>query len=203
MKQADISIDELQAALAKGGRAQSSDFDLNPAVTPRPDAKYRPASVLIPVIERPRGAQVILTRRAPHLKSHAGQVSFPGGKQDPDDASPLAAALREAHEEIGLSPHLVTILGSMAAHRTVTTFEVSPFVGQVDAGFRPVADLTEVAEIFEVPLGFLLHPDNFQIHTRIWSGQKRSFYAIPFGPHYIWGATARILRALAEQVSIR
>lgn len=177
----------------------SSDFDLNPGARPGGVLRLRPASVLIPLVERGAGLRLILTRRAALLKHHPGQVAFPGGKQDPSDPSPLAAALREAREEIGLDPADVHILGPLAQHDTVTGFAIAPFVGLVDAGFRPVIDRSEVDEVFEVPLDFLLDPGNYQIHARIWNGRARRYYAIPYGPHYIWGATARILRALAEQ----
>ncbi len=202
MSDSDFSIESFARAFAESNSAPSSDHDLNSALMSPSNTimQYRPASVLIPIVERTSGAKVILTRRAGDLKHHAGQVSFPGGKQDEGDASALDAALREASEEIGLGRHHARIIGEMAVHRTVTSFEVTPFVALVAKEFRPVADPTEVAEIFEVPLGFLLNGDNFQIHRRVWHGQERSFYAIPYGPHYIWGATARILRALADQV---
>ena len=129
-------------------------------------------------------------------------MSFPGGKQDANDATALDAALREAEEEIGLARDDVSILGKMAAHRTVTAFEVSAFVGLLPRAFQPRPDPGEVAEVFEVPLEFLMRIENFQIHSRVWRDQRRNFYVIPYGPHYIWGATARILRALAEQVRL-
>lgn len=199
----DDTLHRLIHSLANGTPTQSSDHDLNSGLaTPSTGAvKYRPASVLIPVVDRASGPKVILTRRASDLKHHAGQVSFPGGKQDEGDASALDAALREASEEIGLHRHQADIIGTMAVHRTVTAFEVTPFVALVAQEFQAVADPIEVAEIFEVPLAFLLNRGNFQIHSRVWHGHTRSFYVIPYGPHYIWGATARILRALADQVA--
>ncbi len=198
----EISIALLTRALAHGVAGPSSDFDLNPAFAPTlgSNANLRPASVLIPVVNRLGMAQIILTRRAQDLTHHAGQVSFPGGKQDEGDATALDAALREADEEIGLRRDQVSILGAMQAHRTVTSFVVSPFVGLVDANFVARPDPSEVAEVFEVPLDFLLQAENFQIHSRLWRDQRRQFYVIPYGPHYVWGATARILRALAELV---
>jgi 8-oxo-dGTP pyrophosphatase MutT (NUDIX family) len=188
------SIAEALRAPAGG----SSDFDLNPGFRPPSGRRLRPASVLAPLIERGGGLQLILTRRAALLKHHPGQVAFPGGKQDPDDATPLAAALREAREEIGLDG--VAILGELDPHETVTGFVVAPFVGLAPAGFRPVIDRREVDEVFEVPLEFVLDPGNFRVEARHWQGQLRRYYVIPYGPHYIWGATARMLRTLAERM---
>jgi 8-oxo-dGTP pyrophosphatase MutT (NUDIX family) len=185
---------ELARALRRSGTA-SSDFDLNPGVRP-PQRSLKAASVLVPLVERGSGLDVILTRRAALLKHHPGQVAFPGGKQDPDDASPMAAALREAREEIGLES--AEILGELPGHRTVTGYAVTPFVGLVAPGFRPVTDPAEVDEVFEVPLAFVLDPANYQIHARRWQGQERRYYVVPYGPHYIWGATARMLRSLAD-----
>jgi len=180
--------------------AGSSDYDLNPGA-PRPVRRLlRPASVLVPLVERGSGVNLILTRRAALLKHHPGQVAFPGGKQEPDDPSPLAAALREAEEEIALPPSRVEVLGSLDPHETVTSFAVQPFVGVVDPGFRPRPDPGEVEEVFEVPLVFALDPDNLQVHGRVWQGVERRYYVIPYGPHYIWGATARMLKALSDRV---
>jgi 8-oxo-dGTP pyrophosphatase MutT (NUDIX family) len=156
--------------------------------------------VLVPLVERGSGLNLILTRRAALLKHHPGQVAFPGGKQDPADPSPLAAALREAHEEIGLAPEAVAILGALDPHETVTGFTVAPFVGLVPSDFRPAIDPSEVAEAFEVPLAFALDPANFQIHARVWQRRERRYYVLPYGPHYIWGATARMLRQLADRM---
>ena len=194
-----MNIERLQRAL-EPPPAGSSDFDLNPDARPLPPPALRPASVLVPLIERSRGIHVILTRRAERLKHHPGQIAFPGGKQDDGDPTPLAAALREAHEEIGLSSERVEIVGSFDRHETVTRFHVTPFVGLVDPGFEPVLDREEVDEVFEVPLSFVLDPASFQVHGRMWRGQHRQYYALPYGPHYIWGATARMLRTLSDRM---
>lgn len=178
----------------------TSDFELNPEARPARPVALRPASVLVPLIERGAGLDVILTRRAARLKHHPGQIAFPGGKQEPGDASPLAAALREADEEIGLHPGDVTVLGRFDSHETVTNFTVTPFVGLVAPGFVPRPDPSEVEEVFEVPLAFLLDPANRQIHRRHWPGGWRQYHAIPYGPHYIWGATARMLATLADRM---
>jgi 8-oxo-dGTP pyrophosphatase MutT (NUDIX family) len=178
---------------------ESSDFDLNPAIRLPEGRVLRPAAVLIPVVLRTEGAGVVLTKRSPQLKHHPGQVAFPGGKVDPSDASPAAAALREAQEEVGLDPAMVEILGELPRHETVTGFAVHPFLGLVRAPFDPRPEAGEVAEVFTVPLAHLLNPDRFTIERRRWLGQWRRYYAVPWGPYYIWGATARILRGLAER----
>jgi len=186
-------VQRLIAALNRPA-GPSSDFDLNPAVALPPGRSLRPASVLVALW----GDRVILTKRASHLKHHPGQIAFPGGKQETGE-SPEATALREAHEEIGLVPGNVQLLGRLAAHETVTGFQVTPILGLVRDAFVPIRDPEEVEEVFAVPLSHLLNPDRFVIEGRIWRGQHRRYYAVPWGPYYIWGATARILRGLAER----
>ncbi|MEM8569572.1 MAG: CoA pyrophosphatase [Pseudomonadota bacterium] len=199
MEPAVLNPARLERALASG-LERSSDYDLNPEAKPRRSNRLRPASVLVPLVERSAGLNVILTRRAARLKHHPGQIAFPGGKQDGDDADALAAALREAREEIGLFPSNVEILGQFGAHETVTNFLVTPFVGVLEPDFVPKIDRTEVDEIFEVPLQFLLDPGNLQTHRFRRLGQWRSYFVIPYGPHYIWGATARMLKALGDRI---
>ena len=148
----------------------------------------------------PNGARVIMTKRASHLKHHPGQIAFPGGKQEDGDATPEATALREAFEEIGLAPNLVRPIGHLPAHETVTGFQMTPILAEV-ADFQPVPDPGEVEEVFTVPLSHLLNPGHYTVERRLWRGQWRAYYAVPWGPYYIWGATARILRGLAERVS--
>lgn len=200
MDRGRLNADGIVPALAAAG-CGSSDYDLDPAMRPAGAPRLRPASVLVPLVERGPGLSVILTRRAARLAHHPGQVAFPGGKQDPDDADARAAALREAEEEIGLPAAAVRILGALAPHETVTSFRVTPFVGLVAAPFEPRLDRAEVDEIFEAPLDFLLDPANLQVHGRRWQGRWRQYYAIPYGPHYIWGATARMLKALADRLA--
>jgi len=179
----------------------SSDFDLNPGIRPPGDKPLRPAAVLVPVWLQPEGAALILTKRSSHLKHHPGQIAFPGGKVDAEDAGPEAAALRESHEEIGLDPARVAILGTLPVHETVTGFAVTPFVGLIRGPFQPVPEAGEVEEVFTVPLGHVLTPARFAIERRRWLGVWRRYYAVPYGPYYIWGATARILRGLAERAA--
>ena len=190
-------IARLTAALSRPLGA-SSDFDLNPDVR-LPIKGLRPAAVLIALWDCGE-TRLILTKRASHLKHHPGQIAFPGGKQEPGDSGPQSAALREAQEEIGLDPGNVTVLGHLPAHETVTGFSISPILGHVRADFTPRPDPAEVEELFTVPLPHVLNPDNYAIEKRLWRGQWRRYYAVPYGPYYIWGATARILHGLAEQV---
>lgn len=177
----------------------SSDFDLNPGIRPPPDRPLRPAAVLVPIWLKPEGAGVILTKRSSRLKHHPGQIAFPGGKVDASDDGPQAAALRETHEEIGLDPTRVEIIGSLPVHETVTGFAVTPFVGLIRGAFDPVPEDGEVDEVFTVPLDHVLTPARYAIERRRWMGVWRRYYAVPYGPYYIWGATARILRGLAER----
>lgn len=188
----------LRQALVASGRA-SSDYDLNQDIILPEGRSLSPASVLIGV--RAETEKVVLTKRSPRLKHHPGQIAFPGGRQDATDHDPTAAALREAQEEIGLSPHSVRVLGSLPTHETVTGYCVTPILALIDGPFIPVPEAGEVSEVFEVPLSFLLNPSNFDVQSRIWQGKDRHYYTVPFGPYYIWGATARILRALADRMS--
>ncbi len=178
---------------------ESSDFDLNPAIKLPPGRELRPAAVLVAVWLRPAGARLILTKRASHLKHHPGQIAFPGGKVDADDAGAEAAALREAYEEIGLPGASVEILGRLPSHESVTGFSITPVLGLVRGDFRAVPEPGEVEEVFTVPLDHVLTPALYSIERRLWRGEWRRYYTVPYGPYYIWGATARILRGLADR----
>jgi 8-oxo-dGTP pyrophosphatase MutT (NUDIX family) len=176
------------------------DLDLDPALWQRAGvAATRPAAVLVPVIDRPEPA-ILLTQRTADLKSHAGQIAFPGGKIEPDDASPAAAALREAREEIGLDSALVDPIGYLDLYLTFSGFRILPTVARVDPTYRTKANPAEVDDIFEVPLAFLMDARNHSLRSRDWNGVIRRYYAMPFGERYIWGVTAGILRNLHERV---
>jgi 8-oxo-dGTP pyrophosphatase MutT (NUDIX family) len=179
----------------------SSDFDLNPGARLVRGGALRPAAVLVAAWDRPGGLQVILTKRASHLQHHPGQIAFPGGKVDPGDAGPEAAALREAQEEIALPPDRVQLLGALPPHETVTGFAVTPFLGLVEGDFDPRPEAGEVDEVLTVPLAHLADRSRYRVERRRWRGEWRRYYAVPWGPYYIWGATARILRGLAERLA--
>jgi 8-oxo-dGTP pyrophosphatase MutT (NUDIX family) len=159
----------------------------------------RPAAVLIAVVDHPQPT-VLLTQRAAHLHDHAGQISFPGGKIDATDASPLDAALREAEEEIGLTREFVDPIGYLDLYGTGFGFRILPTVARVRPGFRLRINEAEVEDAFEVPLAFLMNAANHQVHHKEFRGIMRSYYAMPFEERYIWGATAGMLRVLYERI---
>jgi 8-oxo-dGTP pyrophosphatase MutT (NUDIX family) len=159
----------------------------------------RPAAVLIAVVDHPQPT-VLLTQRAAHLHDHAGQISFPGGKIDPQDASPLDAALREAWEEIGLEREFIDPIGYLDLYGTGFGFRILPTVARIRPGFDLRISADEVDDAFEVPLAFLMDAANHQVHNKEFRGIMRSYYAMPFQQHYIWGATAGMLRVLYERI---
>jgi 8-oxo-dGTP pyrophosphatase MutT (NUDIX family) len=154
---------------------------------------------LIAVVDRPEPT-VLLTQRSAHLNDHAGQISFPGGKIDPTDASPLDAALREANEEVGLEREFIDPVGYLDLYGTAFGFRILPTVARVRPGFTLRVSAAEVDDVFEVPLAFLMNPANHQIHSKEFRGIERLYYAMPYEERYIWGATAGILRVLYERI---
>ena len=180
----------------------SSDFDLNPegrALAPK-NRVLRPAAVLCALAPRPDGFSVILTRRSDQLKTHSGQVAFPGGKIDSTDPSPMAAALREAEEEIGLTPDQVEVIGAIERYETGTGFSITPFIAVCHPAFKPIAEEGEVAEVFETPLDFLMNPRNRERRSVEFQGQLRHYYAYDWDGRLIWGATAGMLKALNDRI---
>jgi 8-oxo-dGTP pyrophosphatase MutT (NUDIX family) len=162
----------------------------------------RRAAVLVPLVRRPQGLTVLLTRRTDHLNDHAGQVSFPGGRTDPEDVDAIATALREAQEEVGLAADEIEVIGVLPTYTTVTAYEVTPVVGLLDPPRALALDAFEVAEVFEVPLAFLMDPANHRRHAMEFQGIARRFISMPWGadaggqPYFVWGATAAMLRNL-------
>jgi 8-oxo-dGTP pyrophosphatase MutT (NUDIX family) len=171
-----------------------SDFSLN-GVIPAPTS-FRPAAVLVPLVRREPGITVLLTQRTEDMPSHAGQIAFPGGRKQQEDADAPATALRETEEEVGISRKFVQVIGVVDPYRTGTGYEITPVVGIVTPGFTIHADPREVADVFEVPLSHFLDAQNHRVDSRIFQGRERRFYAMPYGDRYIWGATAGMLKNL-------
>jgi 8-oxo-dGTP pyrophosphatase MutT (NUDIX family) len=192
---------EVPAALCDlAAPARRGDLDLDPAAWQRAGVvASRPAAVLVAVVDHPMPS-VILTVRTADLATHAGQIAFPGGKIDPHDESPLGAALREAEEEIGLPSALVEPLGYLDLYLTFSGFRILPTVARVAPGYALDLNKSEVSEAFEVPLAFLMGPENHHRHSRDWKGITRHYYAMPYEDRYIWGVTAGILRNLYERI---
>lgn len=171
-----------------------SDFSLN-GVVPTPTS-FRPAAVLVPLVRREPEITVLLTQRTEDMPSHAGQIAFPGGRRQQEDADARDTALRETEEEVGISRKFVQVIGEVDPYRTGTGYEITPVVGIVTPGFTIHADPREVADVFEVPLSHFLDPRNHRIDSRVYQGRERRFYAMPYGDRYIWGATAGMLKNL-------
>lgn len=177
---------------------KKSDYDLNPGLKVDNPHALRPAAVLVGLIEHADGMTVLLTRRSDTLRSHTGQIAFPGGRCDPGE-TPWQTALREAQEEVNLDPGLVTVAGLLHGYQTVTGFHVTPVVGFIDPKATFVASPEEVADVFETPFSFLMDPLNHQRQSReAPDGARRHFYAMPWNDRFIWGATAGMLRSLYE-----
>ncbi len=198
-----VTLDDIRKRFPARGAASlrsgavRGDHDLNPGFDPLPGT-VREAAVLVPLVDRDDGLTVIFTHRAAHLTAHAGQISFPGGRCEADDASPEDTALRETEEEIGLPRGRIEILGRLDTYVTRTGFRITPVVGLVRPPFTIVPDATEVAEVFEAPLAVLLDPATLQRHSRELMGKERYFYAFPYEQRYIWGATAGMLVNLRD-----
>jgi len=192
-------IAELRSCIKRLGsmNSESSDFEFNPILRPSKNTLCN-AATLIPIVLNKGELSVIFTKRASHLKHHPGQVSFPGGKMDRTDSNLLATARREAYEEIALASGKFEILGQLPRHQTNTGFLIHPFVAIVDDISEIKPNFSEVAEIFYVPLDFLLNPSNIFLRNRKTNLYNGRYYAIPYGPYYIWGATARIVKNLSD-----
>ena len=191
-------VARLRSALEHEGES-SSDFDLNPGTVLPEGRKLRSAGVLIAVSVFDDCPEILLTKRSSVLKHHPGQIAFPGGKQEESDVDVTAAALREASEEVGLPVDVPRVIGHMPAHETVTGFMVTPVVAVLEQPFDAIAEPGEVEEVFSVPFEHLMTPANYLVESRRWRGSRRHYYTVPYGPYYIWGATARMLRALAAR----
>lgn len=193
-------ITNIKSNLLKYGSC-SSDFDLNPDMNLDQKFNFLEASVLIPILTFKKDLEILLTKRSNSLKNHPGQIAFPGGKKDQIDSSPIETALRETQEEVGLNPKNVEIIASLPSHKTATGFVIKPYLGLINQPFSETLRQGEVDEIFTVPYEYILNEKNFSIHTRKWNGSQRSYYVVPYGPYYIWGATARILLNLSRALS--
>jgi 8-oxo-dGTP pyrophosphatase MutT (NUDIX family) len=197
---ARLTLDVPLALNDHGAQAVRGDLDLDPSLWEKAGVTAtRPAAVLVPVVDRPEPT-VLLTLRTAALPSHAGQIAFPGGKIEAADASPLAAALREADEEVGLDRTLVEPIGYLDLYLTMSGFRILPALARIDPGYTATPNRTEVDDVFEVPLAFLMDVQNHALHSRDWKGVVRRYYAMPFGERYIWGVTAGILRNLYERM---
>jgi len=175
------------------------DHDIDPVMRAIAEVRpIRPAAVLVPIVDRAEPG-VLFTQRAIHLPDHAGQISFPGGKIEPTDASPLAAAVREADEEIGLARRFIDPLGYLDLYMTTLGYRIVPTIARIAPDFTLTLNRSEVDDVFEVPLAFLMAEENHKLQSREWKGMTRTVYAIPFGERHIWGVTAGILRNLFER----
>jgi 8-oxo-dGTP pyrophosphatase MutT (NUDIX family) len=189
------------ARLSKEREPHVGDHVINPEIADKLlKIERQPAAVLVPVIHREPEATLLFTERTGGLRSHAGQIAFPGGRIDPDDASPEAAALREAEEEIGLKPEFIETVGRGPDYLTGSGYHVALVIAVVRPGFVLKLNPAEVADAFEVPLSFLMDPANHRKGSRIWNGARRSFYEMPYEDHHIWGITAGIVRVLYERL---
>jgi 8-oxo-dGTP pyrophosphatase MutT (NUDIX family) len=193
-------IQKINSNLSKYGSC-SSDFDLNPDMLFDQKSNFLEASVLIPVLTFKEDLEILLTKRSVNLRVHPGQIAFPGGKKEQCDNNPMETALREAEEEIGLKTSHVEVISSLPTHKTATGFTIKPYIGLVKEPFKKTLQRGEVDEVFTVPFDHILDEKNFTIQRRKWNGAERRYYIVPFGPYYIWGATARILMNLSQALN--
>lgn len=199
-----VGSEAQRAALTAPG--DRSDFDLHPHGRPgyaAPERRLKPAGVLVPIINRPAGPTILLTQRTAHLKKHAGQISFPGGGWEEQDPHLEATALRETEEEIGLHNRHIEVLGQLSLYETSTAYGVTPVVGWVEPPFDLTIDPFEVAEAFEVPLGWIMQRENHQVESRVRDGRRRHYYVLPYEGRFIWGATAGMLVNLVDVLERR
>jgi 8-oxo-dGTP pyrophosphatase MutT (NUDIX family) len=192
--QLDAAVSLTELASQFGDHRMASDMAAVLA-----DKPFRAAAVLVPVVAHEAPA-ILLTERSKELASHSGQIAFPGGRIDAGDADPAAAAMRESEEEIGLGREFISPLGYLDPYLSGTGFRIVPLVALVSPGFKLTLNPREVTDAFEVPLDFLMSPDHHVLHSREWKGVMRSYYAMPYGERYIWGATAGIIRRLYERL---
>jgi 8-oxo-dGTP pyrophosphatase MutT (NUDIX family) len=201
-----MAIDRLRVALAGpgaagiGGAGMSGDWDLHPDPDRVIPAALTPAAVLV-AVTREAEPQLLLTRRHADMRRHPGQIAFPGGRVDPDDRDAVATALREAEEEVALPRDAVELLGTLSAYETGTGYAITPVVGLVSPGLAFTPQASEVAEIFHVPLAFVLDPANQAVRSGEWQGRERRFYSIRYAGYDIWGATAGILVNLSRRLA--
>ena len=208
MSRHPFSADEFRrrAYAQSGGPVETAwrdhgDFLLNPGIVPYLESLHlKDAAVLVPVVDSGEDASVIFTQRTSHLRKHSGQVAFPGGAVDPEDRSIEVAALREAQEEIGLDPRFVETIGRLPHYMAMSGFRITPVLAVVQPGFELIPNPEEVESVFEVPLSFLMNPDNHGRGSRHWQGEERQFYSMPYGDWNIWGITAGIVRMLYERL---
>lgn len=190
-----LTKDQIESRLARGAMSASEE-EILPRYKHPPERQPTPAAVLVPLINRPTGLTVMLTQRTAHLHDHAGQISFPGGRVDDSDTDRVHTALREAEEETGLARDRVQLIGQLPEWDIQTGFRVTPVVGWIEPPVSFVPDPFEVAEVFEVPLTFLLNPDNHRRHSEVMNGRQRHYYSMPYEGKYIWGATAGMIHML-------